>query len=142
MITTESSLITKKKAKTYKLESRQSDTLTTDTTIRTKAKRLTQSLTNPASSGEANANIKTTSQSRIKANSSSTQSTTSTAASRWSLCSTSILTTSLLTNKLTYRSKRSGATSNTILKTPGGYEAIGSRPLKYLKDNDKRMKSK
>lgn len=63
MNTTESSLITKKKAKTYKPESRQSDTLTTDTTIRTKAKRLTQSLMNPASSGEANANIKTTSQS-------------------------------------------------------------------------------
>lgn len=44
--------------------------------------------------------------------------------------------------KLTYRSKRSGATSNTILKTPGGYEAIGSRPLKYLKDGDRRLKSK
>lgn len=49
----------------------------------------------------------------------------------------------IIANKLhTYRTRKSGVSSNTILKTPGGYEAIGSRPLKYLQNDFKRLKNK
>lgn len=49
----------------------------------------------------------------------------------------------VITNKKnTYRTRKSGASSGTILKTQGGFEAIGKRPLQYLANVGKRTKNK